>query len=321
MEVVRTSPGETPPELAAGPGLAAAIGNFDGVHRGHQAVLARTREIAQARGLLFGAMTFEPHPRSVFRPDDPPFRLTAEPLKLRRLEALGLQRLIVARFDPRLSGLAPAGFADFLATELNCRAVVVGRDFRFGKGRAGDAATLADLGAERGFETTALDPVGAAAGEAVFSSSAVRRALREGRPEEAAAILGDWHRIEGPVERGDQRGRTLGFPTANQSLDGVLHPLFGVYATRAEVLDGPHRGVYDAVSSLGLRPTFNKTTPNFETFLLDFEGDLYGAGLSVGLVRFLRPEIAYEGVEPLIAQMRRDVEDARAALAAAPAGF
>ncbi|MEM9724517.1 MAG: bifunctional riboflavin kinase/FAD synthetase [Pseudomonadota bacterium] len=312
MEVLQIAPGE---EAAVGDAeLALAIGNFDGVHRGHAAVLAQAREIAAERGLRTAVLTFEPHPRSVFRPDDPPFRLCLQPLKLRRLAAQGVERAIIAPFDARLSSLSPEAFAAFLAG-LGAKAAVFGADFRFGKDRAGDAEALRRLGAAHGFETRAVSPVGA--GEAKFSSSSVRRALREGRPDAAATVLGDWHCIEGPVEQGDQRGRDLGFPTANQSLDGILHPRFGVYATRAEVLDGPHRGLYDAVSSLGMRPTFSKTIPNFETHLLDFKGDLYGAMLSVRLIAFLRPEISYDGVDPLIEQMRRDVIDAKAALAAA----
>ncbi|MEL6980385.1 MAG: riboflavin kinase, partial [Pseudomonadota bacterium] len=260
MEIVRASHGSPPPPPASG--LSVGVGNFDGVHRGHQAVLGAARAQAEASGLTFGALTFEPHPRAMFRPHDPPFRLSLEPLKLRRLEAFGVRRTIIAGFDTAFSQLTPEAFCRFIGEDLGVRRAVVGEDFCFGAGRAGDAATLAALGPRYGFEATALAPVG---GEVAFSSSRARAALREGRPADAAFVLGEWHRIDGVVERGDQRGRELGFPTANQSLDGVLHPLFGVYATRAEVLDGPHRGVYDAVSSLGLRPTFHKTIPNFET--------------------------------------------------------
>lgn len=302
----------------AGPdrGYALAIGNFDGVHRGHQAVIAVARAEAERAGLGLAALTFEPHPRTLFRPGDPPFRLTLAPLKRRRLAALGLDRLYVARFDAAFSALSPAEFARFLAVDLGARVAVAGEDFRFGQGRAGDGAALAQLGAAVGLTARMVAPVG---GAAPFSSSAARDALREGRPEEAARILGDWHRIEGPVIQGDRRGRELGFPTANQSLEGVLAPRFGVYAAFAEVLDGPHLGRHPAAVSLGLKPTFGDNPPNCETFLLDFSGDLYGATLSVGLAAYLRPEVAYAGPEPLIAQMRLDVADARRALQTAEA--
>lgn len=326
MEVWSAVPGDPlrrlgPPstdstDVEAVPPIALAIGNFDGVHRGHRAVIAEATARAGAAGIAAGALTFEPHPRSVFRPGDPPFRLGGPAQKLRRLQPLGLDRVYVAAFDSRLSALTPEAFCAWLAETLAVRVAVFGEDFRFGAGRAGDAAAFRALGARVGLEAATVAPVG---GAAVFSSSAAREALRDGRPEAAAEILGDWHRIDGLVEQGDQRGRTLGFPTANQSLEGVLHPRFGVYATLATVLDGPYKGVWPAVSSLGLRPTFQKTVPNFETHLFDFEGDLYGTEMSVALVSFLRPEVAYEGVDPLIAQMRRDAEDARAALAAAAA--
>lgn len=318
MEVTRIAA----PEDDAAPGAApdrpyaVAIGNFDGVHRGHQAVIAAAREAARAEGLGLAALTFEPHPRSVFRPDDPPFRLSLEPLKRRRLAALGLDRLYIARFDAAFAALSPEAFAAFLTRRLGARVAVAGADFRFGSKRAGDGAALTALGARFGFSTILLAPAG---GAEPFSSSAARAALREGRPEEAARILGDWHRVEGPVIRGDQRGRELGFPTANQSLEGVLAPKFGVYAAFAEVLDGPRRARYRAAVSIGLRPTFGENAPNCESHLLDFEGDLYGASLSVALAAYLRPEIAYAGPEPLIAQIRQDVAAARGALDAAEA--
>lgn len=254
-------------------GRAIAIGNFDGVHRGHRAVIAATQAVARARGLSLAVLTFEPHPRQFFRPDDPPFRLTREPLKLRRLEACGVEDAIVLPFDARLAGLEPEAFArDVLAEGLGAGHVATGVDFRFGARRAGDLAALERLGAAHGFTAEGVSPVGG--GEGRFSSSAAREALQNADPVGAARILGDWHRIEGVVEKGDQRGRTLGFPTANLALDGVLTPSFGIYAVMAEVLDGPHAGAYPGVASLGMRPTFDKTVPNFETFLFDFAGDL-----------------------------------------------
>ncbi len=294
--------------------LSVALGNFDGVHRGHQAVVAAARRTAQARGLVSGVATFEPHPRRVFRPDDPPFRLTPEGVKARRLARLGIDRLHVLPFDDALRELSPEAFAaDVLAGALGAAHVAVGADFRFGKGRAGDVAALRALGADLGFSVEALDPVGADAA-AAFSSSAARAALREARPADAARILGDWHRIEGVVEQGDQRGRDLGYPTANLSLGDVLRPAFGVYAVRAEICDGPRQGWCDGVASLGVRPMFELPTPNLETHLFDFSADIYGATLSVGLVAYLRPEARFDGLDALIRQMDADSAAARAAL-------
>jgi riboflavin kinase/FMN adenylyltransferase len=191
--------------------------------------------------------------------------------------------------------------------------VAVGADFRFGKGRAGDADTLRALGGRLGFGVTVAPLVSDAQGD--FSSTAIRAALADGRPEEAARILGHWHRIEGAVRHGDKRGRGLGFPTANLWLDGLHLPRFGVYAVLVDVLTGPHRGRYEGAASLGVRPTFGGGRPNLEVYLLDFDGDLYGAELSVALVAFLRPELRFESAEALVARMHADVAEARARLA------
>ncbi len=291
-----------------------AIGNFDGVHRGHRALIGAALRRARDFGVETAVLTFEPHPRSVFQADAPPFRLTLEPLKARRIAELGVDRLFVARFEPALFKLSAEAFArDVLAEALGAVGVVTGADFRFGAGREGDAAALAELGRRFGFEASAIEPVGGPSG--VFSSTAARQALREGRPEDAARVLGAWHAVEGVVEKGHQRGRRLGFPTANLGFGEALRPAFGVYATRATALDGPHAGVYDGVASIGQRPTFGAFVENFEVYLCDFEGDLYGAGLSVELRRFLRPELKFDTVDALVAQMRRDVAEARAALA------
>lgn len=321
MEIFRGGPPYPRRAALAPSGVAVAIGNFDGVHRGHLTVIAAARRRAEALGARLGALTFEPHPRQVFQPDLPPFRLTPEPLKARKLAAAGVELMAVLPFDKALSSLSPADFAErILVDGLGARSVAVGRDFRFGAKRAGDVGVLTALGAELGFSVDVVDQVGDdGEEEAPFSSTAARAALQAGDPVEAARILGDWHRIEGVVEQGDQRGRTLGYPTANLAMDGVLHPAYGVYAVRAELLDGPHRGVYDGVAALGLRPTFDKTIANFETFLFDFSGDLYGAALSVSLIKFLRPELKFDSIEALIARMDQDSQEARAALAAAAA--
>jgi riboflavin kinase/FMN adenylyltransferase len=203
-----------------------------------------------------------------------------------------------------------------LAGGLGARHVVVGADFRFGKGRAGDVGTLARLGSALGFGVT-VAPLISDAGGGDFSSTAIRAALAEGRPDEAARILGHWHRIEGRVLHGDKRGEALGVPTANLALQGLHLPRFGVYAVLVDVLDGPHAGRHLGAASIGVRPTFGENAPNLEVHLLDFDGDLYGAEISVALVAWLRPELRFDGVEALVAQMRADVADARARLARA----
>ena len=286
-------------------GASVAMGNFDGVHLGHQAVI----DLARAHGPL-GIVTFEPHPRSHFLPDTPSFRLMSPEAKASRMEKLGVEQLYEVAFNSQLAGLSAPEFAEqVLVDALGISHVVVGADFQFGKGRQGNADTLRDLGDHLGFGVTTAELEHAQGQE--ISSSAIRAALTDGAPERASAMLGHYHRIEGVVEQGDQRGRDLGFPTANLSLAGLHPPKFGVYATLVDVLTGPHAGRYQGAASIGVRPTFGHTIPNLEVFLLDFSGDLYGQTLSVALVAFQRPELKYEGIEPLIAQMHKDVEETR----------
>ncbi|MDT0682584.1 bifunctional riboflavin kinase/FAD synthetase [Roseicyclus sp. F158] len=295
-------------------GACAAIGNFDGVHLGHQAILDRAREAAPdaSRAVL----TFEPHPREVFAPEAPPFRLMRPDTRAHRLEKLGLDLLFEIEFD-RVRGLSPEAFcAEICAETLGLTHAVVGEDFRFGKGRAGDAETFARLGETNGFGVTILPAFGLGEGSSRVSSSGVRAALEEGRPRDAAAMLGHWHRVDGPVEHGDKRGRTLGYPTANLGMEGLLLPKLGVYAVLVDILDGPHAGSWQGVASLGVRPMFDGGAAKLETFLFDFDGDLYGTEISVALVEFLRPEETFDGVETLIAQMDRDKAGARAVLEA-----
>ena len=292
-------------------GASVAMGNFDGVHRGHQAVI----DAARRPGLPLGVVTFEPHPREVFAPEAPPFRLMNAEARANRLARLGVRRLYQLPFGPELAGMdAPAFVRDVLGTGIGARHVVVGADFCFGQGRRGTARTLAELGPAAGFQTTILPLVEAEGG--AISSSAIRAALAEGRVDEATAMLGHRHRIDGPVIHGEKRGRTLGYPTANMSLAGLHLPRFGVYAVRVQVMDGPHAGEYGGVASLGVRPMFGVNAPNLETFVFDFAGDLYGTHLSVALVAWLRPELKFDGLPALIAQMDADSARARAILAA-----
>jgi len=295
-------------------GAAVAMGNFDGVHLGHQSVLALAHAAAAELGAPFGVITFEPHPRSFFAPAAPAFRLMTADARARRMQKLGVEVLYELPFGAALAGLDPDAFVgEVLARGLGVRHVVVGADFRFGKGRAGDVDGLRALGAAAGFGVTVAPLISDGQGD--FSSTAIREALAAGRPEEAARILGHWRRIEGEVEHGEKRGRALGFPTANMGLKGLHLPRLGVYAVLVDVLGGPHRGRYGGVASIGVRPTFGENEVNLEVHLFDFDGDLYGEVLSVALVAYLRPELKFEGVEPLVAQMRIDAAEARNRLA------
>ena len=281
------------------------MGNFDGVHLGHRAVIDLARTDAP-----LGILTFEPHPREYFAPASPPFRLMNAEARANRLAKLGVEHLYELPFGPDLAGLTPDQFArDVLADGLGVSHVVVGADFCFGKGRAGKAADLQALGNTYGFEVTIADLVKSEGVE--ISSTAIRKALTDGRPRDAAAMLGHWHRIEGEVIHGEKRGRELGYPTANMSLKGLHLPKFGVYAVFADVLTGPHQGSYQGAASLGVRPMFGVNQPNLETYLFDFNGDLYGQHLSVAFVDYLRPEMKFDGLPGLLAQMATDCARAR----------
>ena len=294
-------------------GATVAIGNFDGVHLGHQSVIELARNAAPEAPL--GVMTFEPHPREYFAPEATPFRLMRSETRTHRLEKLGVERLYELNFNTALSSLTPEEFArDVISRGLGLAHVVVGADFCFGKGRAGNAQDLQGFGKKYGFGVT-IAPLMEYSEHAV-SSTAIRNALSEGRPADAKEMLGHWHRIEGLVIGGEQRGRELGFPTANMSIDGLHQPRFGVYAVLVDVLDGPHQGSYHGAASIGVRPMFDGEVPNIETFLFDFSGDLYGATLSVGLIEFLRPELKFDSLEALITQMDADCQRAREILAA-----
>lgn len=295
-------------------GAAAAIGNFDGVHLGHQSVIDVARKIATDSGAPLGIMTFEPHPRQVFAPDAPPFRLMNRETRANRLAKLGIERLYEVPFTRALAALTPRAFAqDIIADALGLAHVIVGADFCFGAGRAGNAADLEKFGTNMGFGVTVAPILKLDAGD--VSSTAIRTALGDGRTRDAAAMLGHWHRIDGVVIQGDQRGRDLGYPTANMSIDGLHPPRHGVYAVKVDVLTGPHKGSYDGAASIGVRPTFGVNHPNCETFLFDFKGDLYGEHLSVALVEYLRGEEKFDSLRALITQMDADCLRARRILA------
>ncbi len=308
MRLIRSL--ETPPPSARGASV--ALGNFDGVHRGHQAVLDAARAAARPLGAPLGVLTFEPHSRQFFRPDDPPFRLTPLRAKVLRLRALRVDLLYVAHFDRNFSQRTAESFVrDVLVRGLGVRHVAVGEDFVFGHQRRGNAALLRDIGAQEGsFEVTVVGTIGAAA---TVKSSRVRALLAEGQPLPAAEILGAWWRVAGVVRHGDARGRLLGYPTANLAMDGLVRPRFGIYAVRVQI-EG-EAALRPAVASIGIRPTFGGGRPLFEVHLFDFQGDLYGRHLCVDVVEFLRPELKFPDVPSLQQAMADDSARAGAILA------
>ncbi len=301
-----------PPSEAKG--AVVALGNFDGVHRGHQALIAEARHIAKQTERPLAALVFEPYPREVFLHCDDPFRLTPFRAKARLLSEFGVEYLIVLGFDAEMAGkLAQDFIIDVLVRELEASHVVVGEDFRFGKGRGGDVAVLGYMGEMEGFSVTVFNAV-AEAGEKI-SSTKVRAALKAGRPEEAAHLLGHWWSIEAHVASGDRRGRVLGFPTANLKLEHTLQPAFGIYAVRARTHDGK---THEGVASFGLRPMFQLPAPLMEVHLFDFSGDIYGEVLAVELIAYLRVEETFADADALKAQIAADGEAARRILAVTP---
>lgn len=296
-------------------GCAVALGNFDGVHQGHRAVIEAAKQAARDLGVPSAVLTFEPHPRSLFRPDDQPFRLTPWRIKARLIEGLGVDALFEVRFDEAFSHLSAEEFVgQVLVDGLEARHVVAGYDFVFGHQRGGDMAFLRSAGQRHGFGVTEVRPV-AGPDATAFSSTRVRRHLEAGEVREAAVILGhDWE-IEGRVEHGDKRGRTIGFPTANVELGTYLRPRLGVYAVMAGLDEGARTVWHKGVANIGRRPTVGGVTERLEAHLFDFDGDLYGKHLRIRLCHFIRPEMKFESFQALKDQILADSDRARALLA------
>lgn len=301
-------PSSTIPEDARG--AAIALGNFDGVHAGHQAVIASAREQAVARGVALGAAVFEPHPRRFFNPGAAPFRLQTPHQRARALNEQGVSEVFELGFDEATAKSSDREFAERVLRDLlGVSHVSVGADFEFGRGRCGDAASLTALGHDLGFSVAVVAPVG---GGNKISSSAIREAIAQGDMKAAAAALTRPWAIEGKVLHGFERGRTLGFPTANLSLKDYVRPRLGVYAVRVDLGD---RVLLPGVASVGVNPTVGALTePLLETHLLDFSGDLYGQSIEVELIAFLREEAKFDSLAALKRQMTQDVIDARRAL-------
>ncbi|NCF78741.1 MAG: bifunctional riboflavin kinase/FAD synthetase [Alphaproteobacteria bacterium] len=294
-------------------GAVLAIGNFDGVHLGHQQVIADARALAAAKNAPLGVMLFDPHPQQFFAPDAPPFRLTRLVTRAALLADLGVDFTLALPFDATMAACEAEDFiSDILMAQLGVSAVCVGYDFCFGKGRRGNFAILQDIGGKMGFETFATEAVLQPDSTSPFSSSAIRNFLRDDDPEQAAQLMGHAFAIEADVQKGDQRGRTIGFATANMPLHDYVLPKFGVYAVSAEVLDGAFAGqILKGVANLGMRPTVGTDKPRLESHFFDFEGDLYGANLRVSLLHFIRPEQKFDGLDALKAQISMDSDQAR----------
>jgi riboflavin kinase/FMN adenylyltransferase len=307
---------DSTPASAIPRGAVVAMGNFDGVHLGHRAVIAAALQMGRAHGRPALALTFEPHPRLFFSPNSPQFRLTDEAAKLRLLAGTGLAGAVVMTFDKARAGTTAQDFIHHeLIGRLGISGIAVGYDFHFGKGRVGSPSLLVNEAPRLGIEVDVQPHVDIE--ERPVSSSAIRMALAEGQIEDATAMLGGPWFVTGEVIHGDKRGRDLGFPTANMRLDKNCGLKHGIYAVRV----GRGEKRYDGVASFGRRPTFDNGATLLEVFLFDFSGDLYGATLDTAFIGFIRDELKFDSVDALVAQMNDDSARARAILAAAPDAF
>jgi riboflavin kinase/FMN adenylyltransferase len=322
--MITIGPNEILPEHLRG-GVV-AIGNFDGLHRGHQELLAVTRKIAEQKQVPWGLLTFEPHPRSFFRPQEPVFRLTPYPLKLRLAKALGAHFVVCLDFDEALANNTPE---EFITTQLMKRLglnhIVTGYDFHFGKGRKGGPETLREMGTKENFGVTVVEQVtDDGDGHAPFSSSSIRTALRRGHVKAAAHELGYQWTVMGEVVHGDKRGRTIGFPTANIIVDPGAEPFRGIYAVTVRDAAGPPQvQAWQGAAYFGDRPTFNTNRTFLEVYLLDQDLDLYGRTLMVSFIDLIRGDKTFKSVDDLVSQMHMDCEDVRKVLAvqASPPGL
>ena len=299
-------------------GAVVAVGNFDGVHLGHQALIAEARRQAKERGAPLAVLAFEPHPAEFLRPRPDSIRLTPLRTKARLLAELGVDAMFALTFDASMAKRSAENFVtDVLVKGLGLSGVVVGPDFEFGQGRGGNVGTLKEMSAANGFTVTVFDMV-KTAGEKV-SSTRIRESLKDAHPEEAARLLGRFWAVEARVEHGDGRGRTMGFPTANMHLGHCFAPAFGVYAVRVTITENDKPvSRHDGVANFGIRPMYQTKVPLMEAHLFDFDGDLYGKYLSVELIAYLRPEAKFENLDALIAQIATDAQKARKILAVTP---
>jgi len=287
-----------------------ALGNFDGFHLGHQAVVGRAVALARAQGRPALVATFDPHPVRWFKPDVPPFRLTSLDQRQRLFGEAGADAMLVFRFDGELAGMSAEDFiTDRLIARLGAVGVVTGQDYIFGKGRRGTVAMLAELGRAHGMTVETVGPV--AADDAPVSSSRIRQALQAGDCATATQLMTRPYAIQGVVQHGDKVGRTIGYPTANIDMADYLRPRYGIYAVRGRLADGR---MLDGAANLGVRPTFDPPKELLEPYFFDFSGDIYGQEIEVELHSFIRPEAKFGSLEALTAQMERDCAEARTIL-------
>lgn len=294
-----------------------AVGNFDGVHRGHMAVMGEAGRVARANQLPWLVMTFEPHPRELFKPGGPAYRLTPFPTKARIIEGLGVDGLIVPTFDRAFSQLSAKNFIDqVLVKGLAAGHVVSGYDFAFGNDRQGNCELLLSVGRDAGFDFTAVSAVREATGE-VYSSTRAREAVKSGDMRTAASILTRPYEITGEVISGDQRGRTIGAPTANIAIGEHIRPAYGVYAILAAIDNGKDQAAnwIHGVANIGLRPTVDGEHELLEAHLFNFAEDIYGKSLRIKLIDHIRNERKFDGLEALKLQIKEDIEKAKELLA------
>lgn len=293
-------------------GAIVALGNFDGFHLGHQRVVAEAVEWARSEGRPAIVATFDPHPVRHFAPHVPPFRLTTLDQRQELFAAAGADAMLVFGFDAELAAMSAATFvAELLAARMGAAGVVTGQDFTFGQARGGSTATLASDGAHHGIAARTVAPV--TAGGLTISSSRIRDALKAGECEVAAELLTRPFAVRAPVQHGDKRGRTIGYPTANMDMGAYLRPRYGIYAVTARDMESGQ--AWQGAANLGIRPQFDPAVELLEPFLFDFSGDLYGRELEVALHHFLRPEAKFDSLDALVAQMDADCARARALLA------
>lgn len=316
MQIIRDYNG-VPPDCR---GAVVALGNFDGVHRGHRRVIEAAGAIAARLGVSHGVLTFEPHPRQFFAPGEPNFEITPPAGKTRQLGGLGIDVMFLLHFDANFAAMSAEAFvAKVLIEGFSTPHVVTGDDFVFGQGRKGDVEALRTLGAAAGMDVTVVDAVTGADGEAC-SSTTIRNYIAAGQPERAAGLLGRCWEIEGKIETGDRRGRQIGFPTANIDPGQYVEPALGVYAVWAGLETGGETVWHAAVANIGRRPTFDGEKVIVEVYIFDFSGDIYGRMLRVALVQHLRPEQKFDGLPAIRAQIAKDCQTARDVLDAVAGG-
>ncbi|MDG1995441.1 MAG: bifunctional riboflavin kinase/FAD synthetase [Emcibacteraceae bacterium] len=297
-------------------GSVIVLGNFDGFHKGHQKVIGAAGKIAHEMGTTLSVLSMEPHPRLYFNPNQPDFRLNSFKTKSHLLEKFGVDHFFVLAFDNNLATMSAQNFVmQELLGKIGALHIVVGYDYCFGAGRSGGVNVLSWMAEQEQFGLTVVEKV--MEDDHIYSSSSIRETLQRGGVRKVANRLGHWWHVEGQVIKGDQRGRTIDFPTANLTLEGYIEPKYGVYAVRVIIESGEHQGSWDAIANIGRRPTFNKKDVLLECHIFDFSHDIYGLSIKVEFVDFIREEMKFDGLSELKMQIEQDCLIARELLAKA----